>query len=163
MSSRGVPRETAGVVTYLVKRRFREPIELLLAGWGRSLADRFRVVDYEALAELTEVAAGICVFSDLDRLDAGERAAAASLYAQLAGSAARPLNDPRAFRGRHELLVLLHELGVNRHRSYRASETRRVERFPVFLRYEREHWGAVSPLLRSQRELDRALAGAALL
>jgi len=151
------------MVTYLVKRRFREPIELFLGGWGRALAGRFRVVEYEALEELTEVAAGICVFADLDRLDPAERAAAASLHAQLAGSAARPLNDPSAFRGRHELLVHLHELGVNRHRSHRASETRRVERFPVFVRYENEHWGAISPLLRSQRELDRALAGAALL
>jgi hypothetical protein len=53
---------------------------------------------------------------------------------------------------------MLHERGVNPFRAYRVLDARVPERFPVFLKLEDRHDGPSSPLLWTQRELDRAVA-----
>lgn len=152
------------MITYLVKRRNAWTPDGFLAGWGRDLAAWFRVVAYEDLGATAEIPAGVCIFSDVDQLSVAEAAVAGELRRQLLASGrVRPLNDPQRSLHRLELLSLLHRQGINNFRAYRVTETRRPPRFPVFLRYEDEHWGAISGLLRDQRELDRALASACIL
>ena len=145
-------------------RRQAAIVDSFLAGWGRDIAPSFRVVAYEDLGELKEVAPGACIFSDVDRLTPDQAAVAGELRRQLRASGrVKTLNDPQRSLHRLELLSLLHHQGINHFRAYRVTETRRPPRFPVFLRYEDEHWGAISPLLHSQAELDRALAKACVL
>lgn len=152
------------MITYLVKRREAWTVEGFLRGWGRGVAGRFRVVHYEDLAGLTQIEPGVCIFADIDRLTSRDVEVAGALRRQLLASGrARPLNDPSRSLRRLELLSLLHRQGINSFRAYPVTQTRRPGRFPVFLRYENEHWGAISPLLRTQVELDRALACACVL
>lgn len=58
---------------------------------------------------------------------------------------------------RYELLRTLYERGINQFDVYRTTEARWPKRYPVFLRFENDHGGARSPLLRTRAELDEAL------
>ena len=154
----------AGVITYLVGRRNAWTVRAFLDTWGRTVAERFRVVHYEDLGRLDAVSPGVCIFSDIDQLTPGEVERASELRRQLVESGrVRPLNDPARSLRRLELLALLHHQGINHFRAHRVTHLREPLRFPVFLRYEDEHWGSMSPLLHTRRELDRALASACVL
>jgi hypothetical protein len=72
------------------------------------------------------------------------------------------LNDPRRAHRRGELLRLLAERGVNDFNAYRLRELRRPVRFPVFLRFDCDHNGPLTPLLHSRSELERAVCSAAV-
>jgi hypothetical protein len=72
-------------------------------------------------------------------------------------SAARVLNSPTDTMRRYDVLHTLYEQGINTFRAYRWSESERVRRFPVFLRYENDHVGPISPLIHSQEELNETL------
>jgi hypothetical protein len=98
-------------------------------GWGKALAGHVTVGLYDGLLGGGELpAGGVYVFSDLDRLTAGERAALAPIHARLT----RTLNDPARSLLRYELLRELHVRGINRFNAYRTGEA--PVRFPVFLR-----------------------------
>jgi hypothetical protein len=152
------------VITYLVTRRNAWTVRAFLETWGRQVAQRFRVVCYEDLGRLDALSPGVCIFTDLDRLTARDVERASELRRQLIESGrVRPLNDPARSLRRLELLSLLHRQGINHFRAHRVTDLREPLRFPVFLRYEDEHWGSMSPLLHTRRELDRALACACVL
>jgi len=99
------------------------------------------------------------MFCDIERLNEADRALAADVDSVV--SKARPdipiLNRPNAALRRYDLLATLHQNGLNPFRAYRLTETSTPERFPVFLRYENDHTGATTGLLKSQHELDRAI------
>jgi hypothetical protein len=98
------------------------------------------------------------IFADLERLTPHERLLASELRAALMRHGVRCLNDPARVPSRHGLLFALHEAGLNPFRSWRADESPRPGRFPVFLRIEADHRRPVSPLLPDQAALDSALA-----
>jgi hypothetical protein len=108
---------------------------------------------------------GTYVFSALDRLTDAEREIALRACEALsaAGSQVRLLNHPTKTLLRYDVLRSLYESGVNRFRAYRASETLNPERYPVFLRLEREHTGDIGGLLHNQAQLYAGLARAMLL
>lgn len=152
------------MITYLATRRDAWTVRPFLDTWGRPVSERFRVVHYEDLGGVAELAPGVCIFSDLDRLTPLDLERATELRRQLIESGrVRPLNDPARSLRRLELLSLLHRRGINHFRAHRVTDLREPLRFPVFLRYENEHWGSMSPLLHTQGELDRALACACVL
>ena len=152
------------MITYVVTRRNAWTVRAFLDTWGSSISERFRVVHYEDLGRLTAVQPGVCIFSDLDRLAPRDVERASELRRQLLRSGrVRTLNDPARSLRRLELLSLLHDQGINHFRARRVTDLGRPLRYPVFLRYEDEHWGSVSPLLHTRRELDRALACACVL
>jgi hypothetical protein len=152
------------VITYLVTRRNAWTVRAFLDTWGRPVAERFRVVHYEDLGSIGEMSPGVCIFTDLDRLTPRDVERASDLRRQLLESGrVRPLNDPARSLRRLELLSLLHRQGINHFRAHRVTNLREPLRFPLFLRYEDEHWGSMSPLLHTQRDLERALACACVL
>lgn len=146
------------MISFWVNREGAFGIERYLNGRGKLLADRFAIRLY-AWRETLEVARGPHIFSALDQLTAPEREATGELYAQLARLEPRPalLNDPRRCLMRYELLERLADAGLNSFRAYRADETARVSRFPVFVRENLRHDGPLTRLLRSAAELRRAL------
>lgn len=133
-------------------RRFRR-------WWAGPLRDRIRILAYEALPDRSAAEPGLYVFSDLERLRPGERAAAAALYARLvaAGPAFRALNDPSRALARPELLCALHERGVNAFRAWRADGPLSAARFPVFVRAANAHEGSFTGLLRRPEEVEPAI------
>lgn len=146
------------MITFWVNRAGAFGIENYLANRGKPLRDRFavRVFDWQ---ESFEVTAGPQVFAGLDRITPAEREGVAELYDQLAKlqPGVPLLNDPRRCLLRFELLERLADEGLNSFRAYRAHDSARVARFPVFVREASEHSGSLTGLLDSPAELRRAL------
>jgi hypothetical protein len=69
------------------------------------------------------------------------------------GPSFRALNHPMRTMGRYDLLTAMYKMGINSFRVYRLAETRRPERFPVFVRREDFH-RLLFPLIHSQAELE---------
>lgn len=131
-----------------------------LASHGAELAPRFRILAYQQLFQRASAPAGSYVFADFERLSPLHAEGAARIWSALerSGRGLRLLNHPTRSRRRYELLRLLHEQGANAFDAQLATEARRPERFPVFVRDANEHRGNLTPLLHTQAELDAALA-----
>ena len=141
--------------------------EHLRSDWGASLRKRLVVMPYELLTRMPVMPQGSYVFSDLERLDALPRKVLGKVWERLQESGCRMLNHPERSLRRLELLDALHADGSNCFRAFRADTQGEPWRYPVFLRQEKEHSGASSPLLhdlQSVREamLQLVLAGHAL-
>ena len=106
---------------------------------------------------------GHWIFSDVERLSAGQREEAARFRDVLVatGTATSLHNDPLATMGRYELLRTLAQHGINDFDVYRLTEARRPRRYPVFLRTEGDHAGAETGLLETPEALDAALSSLA--
>lgn len=130
-----------------------------LAGLGKSLADIVRVYDYTEFLQVRRLPArATYVFSDVDRLSGSQSSNIFERWRRLHGAGARLLNHPLRVMRRYDLLRWAYENGINSFDSYMVIEHRKPKRFPVFMRRAFDHEGSISPLIRSQEELDRAIA-----
>jgi hypothetical protein len=120
---------------------------------GRSIAERFEIVAYENLP--WRFRGGTYVFSALEQLSAPMERLVEHLYAQLSAcDGVRILNHPGRTLRRYELLAELSRRGFNEHRAVRATEDLTGLHYPVFVRGERTHDGALSPLLNNALEVE---------
>jgi len=147
------------VISFWVNAAGSWAMEEYLARRAPDLMDRVRLCTYESLTPDLEVTGGAHIFSALDQLGAGGRAAVAALHDRLSERfpADRLLNHPRRVARRYELLTKLFDAGINGFRAHRAAEGLEAVRFPVFVREESGHSGALTALLGSRREIARAL------
>ncbi|HSW11827.1 MAG TPA: hypothetical protein VLI06_03235 [Solimonas sp.] len=141
--------------------------EHLRGDWGAALRKRMVVMPYELLTRMPVMPQGSYIFSDLERLDALPRKVLGKVWKGLQANGCRMLNHPERSLRRLELLDALHADGSNRFRAFRADTAGEPWRYPVFLREEKEHSGAQSPLLHDLQSLREAqlqlvLAGHAL-
>ncbi len=143
---------------------------------GSALRDTMRVVLYDELTRFDRLPLGTWVFTEIDRLSEAEREMVTVACERLATAkdAARLLNQPRRILLRHDLLRAAHDAGMNRFRSWRATEVafghdKRAAgtdasaaasalRYPVFVRFANRHTGNLTPLLDSPRQLEAAIA-----
>lgn len=125
--------------------------------WSPSLGRRLQVVLLEQLAGRHMLPGGTYLFTDLDRLQAGQRALLSQVYEQLTAHGVRALNDPGKVLGRYDLLKTLFERGVNSFRAFRLDEVPSDLRFPVFIRTENDHKGAHTQLLDSWEDWEDAM------
>jgi len=138
-------------------RMIREYLEL----WGRDVASRMRVMHAESLPGTSRFSPGTYVLAALDQLAPPMAAFVSALHAQLAGHAGvRFLNHPARSRQRFALLEELHRRGQNEFRAFRATADLRSLRYPVFVRNESAHDGALSPLLDSPAAVQAAIGRA---
>jgi hypothetical protein len=120
---------------------------------GRAIAERFEIVAYEQLP--SRFRGGTYVFAALEQLSPAMERLVESLYAQLLQcDGVRILNRPGRTLRRFDLLTELARLGRNDFRAVRANEDLSNLRYPVFLRGERTHDGALSPLLHTRAEVE---------
>jgi hypothetical protein len=135
-----------------------------VATWGRNLTGLLSVLHYEDLIDRASFPVGTYIFAALDQLTPGGLQLVSELQAQLEASPGirHVLNDPKRALTRLPLLEKLHRLGANRHRAVRASEELGELRFPVFLHEEARHSGALTDLLHTSSDLERALGRAVL-
>jgi hypothetical protein len=117
-----------------------------------------QTVHYYRLFLTPSIPVATYIFADLERLAPWELALAASLYRSLVGAGLRCLNDPARAHQRYPLLRALHAAGINPFTVYRADDNPRPRRFPVFLRDELNHNGALAGLVLDQADLDARLA-----
>jgi hypothetical protein len=124
---------------------------------GKSIADHFQIIAYENLPQ--RFRGGTYVFSALEQLSAPMERLVAHLHAQLSaqlsnGAGVRLLNRPGRSLRRYQLLSELSRLQLNEHRAVRATDDLSGLRYPVFVRGEHTHDGALSPLLHDAREVE---------
>ena len=128
---------------------------------GESLRNDIRVLHYEDLPKQREFVPGTYVLSALDQLNPALTKLVRVIHLQLKQTnGVRFLNDPERTLKRFDLLTELNSRGMNDFRVARATRDLRSLRFPVFLREERLHNGAISPLLNSEREVGHAIGQA---
>ena len=126
-----------------------------LAAWGRNLADSIRVLHYETLARQSSFDPGSYVFSSLDELTPAMERLVGELSGELARREGfRMLNHPARTLRRFDLLTELRGRRLNAFGAVRAVGDISRLSYPVFLREERTHDGAVSPLLHSPSEVE---------
>lgn len=129
-----------------------------LSRWGRDMADRIRIRHYEDLFPETTLERGTYVLSGLCGLTEETRRRLETLRGRLDREGGfRFLNRPTRTLRRFGLLEELARRGWNEFRAVRASGDFEGLRYPVFLRAERTHDGAQSPLLHSPREVEAAI------
>jgi hypothetical protein len=126
-----------------------------LAVWGREVANRMRIVPYESLFRGKVFEPGTWLLSSLDELGPDGEQRLAEVYGELAKrDGMRILNHPTRTLKRFDLLAELRRRDWNEFRAVRATDDLTRLRYPVFLREERSHQGAVSDLLRSAGEVE---------
>lgn len=145
------------VVPAAQDRMMREYLEL----WGRDVAPRIRVVHAESLPQSAHLPGGTYVLAALDQYSASMAEFIGALHAALSpNDRVRFLNHPTRTLQRFALLDELHRRGYNTFRAVRVAGDLSTLRYPVFLRHESSHDGALSPLLRTPAELDPAIGRA---
>ena len=133
-------------------------VDPFFQAWARSLAPHVRCVSYESLPPRQALSGASLIFTDLERLDPAACRRAEELAARAAAAGARVLNRPAHVLRRYDLLRSLRAAGLNPFNVYRAGEDRSGVRYPVFVRRESEHNGALSGLLADAAALDAELA-----
>jgi hypothetical protein len=132
--------------------------------WGRELAgSAIQILRYEQLLSQKRYAPGTYVFSTRDEVAPAMGRFIDALAVELsAWPGATIYNDPRRTLRRFDLHRELWARGRSGFRSVRAAEDWSGLRFPLFVRSESAHDGALSPLLHSPGEVEtwvgRALA-----
>ncbi|MCU1244458.1 MAG: hypothetical protein JWN02_368, partial [Acidobacteria bacterium] len=135
-----------------------------LEHWGRELAGpAIQILRYEQLLSQKRYAPGTYVFSTRDEVAPAMGRFIDALAVELsAWPGATIYNDPRHTLRRFDLHRELWARGRSGFRSVRAAEDWSGLRFPLFVRSESAHDGALSPLLHSHGEVEtwvgRALA-----
>jgi hypothetical protein len=143
------------VIRFIVPAGRDAMIREYLAVWGRNLADRIRVLHYETLVRQSSFEPGTYVLSSLDELTPAVQRLVGELHGELARREGyRLLNDPAGTLRRFDLLAELRRRRFNEFGAVRAVEDLSGLSYPVFLREERSHDGAVSPLLHSPSEVE---------
>lgn len=149
------------MIHFLVTAAQEHSIRDYLNSRGKSLVGRIRILHYEDLPAHVRFERGTYVLSALEYMSPPMLALLAAIHGQLAEiDGFRFLNHPLRTLGRFELLRELERRGRNPFRAVRAGGDLTGLRYPVFLRGERSHDGAVSPLLRSRREVEAAIGRA---
>lgn len=149
------------MIHFLVPAAQIRGIKDYLDVFGASLREEIRVLHYEDLVNQKEFPLGTYVLSALDQLNSANADLLAEIHTQLKDvPGIRFLNHPGKTLQRFELLTELNRQGLNDFVAVRAGSDRNHIRFPVFLRNERLHEGALSPLLNSEREIRQAIGRA---
>lgn len=127
-----------------------------LEHWGRDLADAtIRILRYEQLLDETRFERGTYVLSTFDDVPPPMERFIHELALRLGENpGVRLFNDPQRVLRRFELHAELWRLGRSGFRSVRAAGDLSGLRYPLFIRSERSHDGALSPLLDSQDEVE---------
>jgi hypothetical protein len=148
------------MILYVVQRAHMYPMLPFLQRYAEAMRPLLRMVTYETLLTLKALPRATYVFTDLDRLSDADLATVSDLAAKVERhlGSANVHNDPRTMLSRYPLIEALHARG-NPFRAYMASEIDQVEalRFPVFLRLDRSHQGALTGLLHDRDQLSRAI------
>lgn len=154
------------MIHYVARRDHRAGMHAYLRSFGRRQAHLIRLVAWEdalsASAEEPAWAPGVCILSDLDRLNDDELRGATRLHDALCARGIRCLNNPARVLRRGPLLRALHDAGINDFRALPASDPRSLmrARLPAFVREANEHWGPIGGLAHTRVRLAARLLAA---
>lgn len=135
-------------------------LEDYLKAYGQGLAGRVGVLTWEQIVERRQLRLGTYVFLAIDQMTPTEKDLAAQCWQKLlqAGPDVVLINHPSEVLRRYDLLETCFRRKRNAFRVRRAADFLKCEKFPVFLRISDDHNAALSGLLRTRKELARAVA-----
>jgi hypothetical protein len=147
------------MIYYLVTEQHAYTMTSFFSSWGKGLEKRITVVPYTHLLRGRRNEPGTYIFSDIERLGPLETWVLGRMHTVISRvfGEERLLNHPTRSMRRYELLRSLYEKDMNSFNIYRLKERKRPERYPVFIRRENDHLGAISPLLYSETHLSIAV------
>jgi hypothetical protein len=149
------------MIYFVVPAAHRRLIQEYLELWGRDVASRVEIVHTETLPTRRELARGTYVLAAIDQYSSGMAALVAAIHRQLSErEGIRFLNHPSHTLQRFDLLDTMHRSGRNDFRAVRVTDDWRSLRYPVFVRDSGSHDGALSPLLRTPLDVERAIGQA---
>ena len=153
------------MICFLLARNNSFTIRNFRSFRGKEIAHRIEIVLYEEIEKLNGMELTAIVFSDLDRFTPVQlqkvRQIAETIEQVHPGLSI--LNHPGRVLRRYDLLRTLYQQGINSYNVYRISELTGEIRFPVFLREENFHTGALTGLIYSHKELKRNILAKKLL
>jgi hypothetical protein len=146
------------MIYYLVTRDHSYTVCEYLTGWGRALQGKVEPLFYDQIAIDGKLRRGAYIFADLERLDPAYMELAGQAWSTLetAGGCVL-LNNPHRVLRREPMLRELHKAGKNPFSVHRANEDLSRVRFPVFIRQNHSHDGAMTELIESADDLGVAL------
>jgi hypothetical protein len=151
------------VIHFFVDHDGAHGIRAYLEGRGAALRDTIVPAEYDSLLQARSVPVASAIFAGVDQLGPAGRVEAGAICRALAARPGiRALNDASRVLGRFDLLRVLHERQVNQFRAVRASEPVTGLRYPVFIREEHLHTGALTPPLPDPSAVETALLRLAL-
>jgi len=147
------------MIFYVTSRKHAYTQAVVLLYHRPDLLKWFRLVRYEDVGLLRGVAAGVVIWTDMDRLSHAELEDAARLADELAPrTGLTQLNHPTRSLQRFALLRRLHDACGNAFNVYRPDALGADIRYPVFIRDEVGALYEEPPLLHDRAALDDALA-----
>ena len=148
------------MIYYLVTEDHSYTINYYLTSWGKEIAPKLRTIYYEELPNWKHLPLGTYIFSDIERLTTRQTEIVSNVWHTLSEklSTHQLLNHPTRSMRRYELLRTLYEQEQNVFNVYRLTERRQPQQFPVFIRVENDHRGALTNLLHTPTELEAAIA-----
>jgi hypothetical protein len=146
------------MIIYFVHELNQRPA-LRLVRTARAQLPPIRIVTYQSAFRALSFPAGTLIFSDFEFLNAFELMAAAEMAeaALRENPSTRILNHPARACERYVLLQRLNAAGLNPTEVTRLECGARPGRYPVFVRLEDGCWGAETPLLQNEEDLERVL------
>jgi hypothetical protein len=152
------------MIQYFATHRHLYAIEDFLDTWAPELRREITVKAYEKFSFRNALPGGTCIFSDFERLLPQEFSFVTQLSRRLQNFPDRyaVLNDPSRYLNRFQLLKVLEQRGINQFGAYRLKDMPANPKFPVFVRWDFDHRGALSGLLSSRKELDGYVASLSL-
>lgn len=145
------------MIHFVVTRDHRYTLGKLLSGKLGRLDFEHRLWTYERLLRKRIIPGGTWIFQDIERLSHHEKSLTARIANTLTDAGARVLNPPAKACARYELLRRLARAGVNDFNVYRADEQVVPRRWPVFIRFENNHFSPDPKLLPDAESLAAEL------
>lgn len=133
-------------------------LDRFIETWAKELKPYARSGAYNRLPFTRSFGPGTYIFADFERLHPWTFSLVKRQALKLKSRGYTVLNDPQHYVSRFRFLRTLRERGINDFGAYRLDELDVPLRFPVFLRNEADHRGAMSALLHNREEL-RSLTG----
>jgi hypothetical protein len=136
---------------------YRDTITRFLQKWGSSLKPYLQPLYYEDIPHQKQLAAGIYIFSDVERLTPAVLAQAIDLADRLKAAGNSVYNHPAYTLGRYDLLNNLWEAKINDFAVHRLADVQsgvRTPNYPVFLRRDNDHKGSMSQPAQNIEELE---------
>lgn len=115
---------------------------------------------YDRLFRARRLPRATWIFTDFDRLNFWELELAARVHRNLVSTGQTVLNDPATVAQRFSLLRRLQRAGFNRFNVWSVEAEEWPNRYPVFLRTQSAHRGALTELIPDRPSLEREIESA---
>lgn len=145
------------MIYFVLERSNSNTIRKYLQFRGEPMVGTIEVICYDEIEKLNGLSCSTLIFSDFDRLTSSQLTEVTKIFNQLKQKypTLHILNNPSKVKLRYDLLTELYNRGINPYKVHRLSGNWDGIKFPVFVREENNHTGALSALIYSHKKLEQ--------